>query len=133
MPLINAQGETFREWEGLIAACNAHVGLLPNVEEFRDALQGILTEAREMKARQEEFEGRRQWATQQLGELIEQGRETVRRLRGYTKAHLGTKNELLVQFGAAPIRRRVRSASKSSEKGPTPPPPVDPGVNPSAA
>lgn len=119
MPIINAQGEVFREWEGLLNACQAHQGLLPNVDPLRSSLQDILNQSREVKGRQEEYEGRRQSATQQLGELIERGREISRRLRGFAKSQLGTKNELLVQFGATPIRRPSRPRVKPD----APPPP----------
>lgn len=122
MSLINAQGRIFREWEGLLSACEVHGSLLPNVQPLMEALAGILDQARGVKKKQEEYEGRRQAATQQLTELIDNGQEAARRLRGFVKAQLGTKNELLVQFGAAPIRRPVRSARKPGEPG-TPPPP----------
>jgi hypothetical protein len=52
-------------------------------------------------------------------ELITQGREISRRLRGFAKSQLGTKSELLVQFGAAPIRRPSRRRVKPD----APPPP----------
>jgi hypothetical protein len=108
MPIINAQGGVFREWEGLLNACRSHAALLPNSDNMRVQLEDLLRQAREVKAQQEEHEGRRQLATQQLGGLIEQGQEVSRRLRGFAKAHLGTKSELLVQFGTSPIRRRSR-------------------------
>jgi hypothetical protein len=115
MPLINAQGDIFREFEGLLNACEVHAGLLPNVDPLRNSLRDILAQARQVKARQEEYEGRRQAATQELGELIARGREVSRRLRGFAKSQLGTKNELLVAFKAAPLRRRSRTAQKPAE------------------
>ena len=119
MSLINAQGAVFKEWEGLLDACDAHAALLPNSEPLREELRQVLVQSRETKARQEEFEGRRQSATQQLGDLLARGYELARRLRGFVKSQLGTKNELLVQFGTAPIRRPTRS-TKASRR--TPPP-----------
>ncbi|HEX9945700.1 MAG TPA: hypothetical protein VGG03_27135 [Thermoanaerobaculia bacterium] len=120
MSLINAQGDIFKEWEGLLNASQAHAGMLPNADPLRNSLQEILNQARQVKAVQEEHEGRRQRATQQLAELIKQGREVVRRLRSFAKSQLGTNNELLVQFGTAPIRRRTRSAQKPAQKPPAP-------------
>ena len=116
MPLINAHGETFREWESQLGAYEAHSDLLPNSGPLSNELRGLLAQARQLKAQQEEYEGRRQWATQQLKELIERGQELVRRMRGYAKSQLGTKSELLVQFGAAPIRRKPRSKKSEPEK-----------------
>jgi hypothetical protein len=120
MPLINAHGEVFREIEGLLNASQAHAALLPGAEPLRNSLQQTLDQIRTVKAQQEEFEGRRQATTQQLGELIERGREEARRLRGFVRSQLGTKNELLVQFGVAPIRRRSRSAAKPEVEAPPP-------------
>lgn len=67
----------------------------------------------------EQFAGsaKRQGQTQELADLIKRGDEAARRLRGFAKSQLGTKNELLVQFGAAPIPARVQSAT-AKKKGP---------------
>lgn len=130
MPLINKQGALFREWEGLLNACQNHASQLPNVDSLRNSLQDLLTQARDAKARQEEHEGRRQAATQQLQDLIARGGEAARRLRGFVKSQLGTKNELLVQFGAAPIRRRSRPTLKTP---PPPPPPAGPETPPTTS
>ena len=115
MPLINAHGEIFREWESQLSAYEAHSPLLPNSGELAGELRSLLAQGRQLKAQQEEYEGRRQWATQQLKELVDRGREVVRRMRGYAKSQLGTKSELLVHFGAAPIRRRTRSKKTEPE------------------
>jgi hypothetical protein len=132
MSVINAQGDVFREWEGLLNACQAHAGLLPNIDSIRNRMQDILSQARQVKAAQEEHEGRRQGATQQLGELIKEGREVARRLRSFAKSQIGTNNELLVQFGAAPIRRRPRTAKKPPAPG-TPTPAPQAGPDPSSS
>ncbi|HEX4963449.1 MAG TPA: hypothetical protein VF173_21645 [Thermoanaerobaculia bacterium] len=120
-PSSTHEGEIFRSWEGSLNACQAQAAQLPHVEPLRTELQEILDQARQVKAEQEEAEAKRQGLTQQLAELIERGREVDRRLRGYAKSQLGTKNELLVQFGAAPIRHR----SRKSEPG-TPAPKATP-------
>jgi hypothetical protein len=73
-----------------------------------------------VKSQQENNQAQRQSQTQQLATLIQNGHEASRRLRGYAKSQLGTNNELLVQFGAAPIRHHVRSAKKSEPETPTP-------------
>jgi hypothetical protein len=109
MPIINAQGKVFRSWEGSLNACDAQAALLPNVEPLKAALKDALNQARQVKAQQEESQAKVQSLTQELKELIKNGQEAARRLRGYAKSQLGTKNELLVQFGTAPIRHRVQS------------------------
>ena len=121
MAIINAQGKIFRSWEASLNACQAQAAQLPNVGPLMKELQDTLDQARQVKAQQEESEAKRQGLTQQLAGLIQSGQEVARRLRGYAKSQLGTKNELLVQFGAAPIRHR----SRKSEPG-TPAPKATP-------
>jgi len=123
MPVINAQGKVFRSWEGLLNACQTQAAQLPNSAPLTSDLQDILTQAKQVKAQQEDNEARRQGFTQQLADLITRGQEAARRLRVYAKSQLGTKNELLVQFGTAPIRSRVRSAKTAARKPNTPTPP----------
>jgi len=123
MPVINAQGKVFRSWEGLLNACQTQAAQLPNSAPLTSDLQDILTQAKQVKAQQEDNEARRQGFTQQLADLITRGQEAARRLRVYAKSQLGTKNELLVQFGTAPIRARGRSATTAARKPGTPTPP----------
>ncbi len=130
MAIINAQGKVFRSWEASLNACDAQAALLPNVEPLKTTLQGILTQARQVKAQQEESQAKVQSLTQELRELIKNGQEAARRLRGYAKSQLGTKNELLVQFGAAPIRHHVRSVKTASTGDGTPPPNPTPKATP---
>ncbi len=120
--IINAQGKIFRIWEGLLNACLAQAALLPGIESLRIALQDILNQARLIKSQQEDSHAQRQGHTQALAKIIKQGEEAARRLRGYAKSQLGTDNEMLVQFGAAPIRARVRTAKKSEPVTPSPEP-----------
>jgi hypothetical protein len=122
MPVINAQGKVFRSWEGLLNACQTQAAQLPNSAPLTSDLQDILAQAKQVKAQQEDNEARRQGFTQQLTDLITRGQEAARRLRVYAKSQLGTKNELLVQFGAAPIRPRPRSFKKTGPDTPTTPP-----------
>jgi hypothetical protein len=126
MAIINAQAKVFRIWEALLNACLTQAALLPNIDPLKNALQDILNQARQVKSHQEDSQARRQGATQELATLIKSGQEAARRLRGYAKSQLGTKSELLVQFGAAPIRHRVRTAKKSEPGTPTPPPKATP-------
>jgi len=123
MPVINAQGKVFRSWEGLLNACQTQAAQLPNSAPLQSDLQDILTQAKQVKAQQEDNEARRQGFTQQLADLITRGQEAARHLRVYAKSQLGTKNELLMQFGTAPIRSRGRSAKTTARKPDTPTPP----------
>lgn len=94
------------DMESLIAACTENEPLLLGIAPSLEQLTTALEELRETKALQEQMEGARQEATQQLKQLAENGREVVRRVRGFVKSRLGTKSERLPQFGIAPIRQR---------------------------
>ena len=130
MGKIVKNAKVFRDWEGLILACIKNGEMLPNVGVLRADLERILAEAKEIKAQQEYLEGSRQGMTQRFDAKVEEGEETARLLRSMVKVHLGSKNELLVQFGIPPIRRRGGRKSKTSKvpvtPGTTPPTPPSP-------
>jgi hypothetical protein len=113
-----------RDWESLLAACQANIQELPELESFQASLTASLAEVRDIKAIQEDLAGKRQGTTQRLSEAVEKGEEAARRLRGYVKARMGTKTEFLVQFGISPIR--TRSRSKKTPGAPATPPPESP-------
>jgi hypothetical protein len=66
-------------------------------------------------SRKESAIGLKQQLTQELNVVLNEGREVARRLRVAAKAQLGTKNERLVQFKAAPLRNRKGRRAKSSK------------------
>jgi hypothetical protein len=128
MPIINAQGKVFRSWEAQLNACAVQAGSLPNIDPLKNVLQDILNQARLVKGQQETNSAQRQGQTQELKALITKGQDAARRLRAYAKSQLGPTNELLVQFGAAPIRHHPRSAKKTGT--PTPAAPTPPKATP---
>ncbi|MBW8875658.1 MAG: hypothetical protein JF614_11905 [Acidobacteria bacterium] len=123
MSSINAFSGIVRDWEGLLAACKDRAGEVANAEALRSALEGLLVEGKGLKDLQESLASGRQRATQELGGVIERGKETARRLRGIVKGNLGTRNELLVQFNIAPIRKRGprKKAAAAQPPGSNPP------------
>ena len=121
MATINAYGLIFRELESLLEACQANQDVLPDIESVRAPLAALLAELKALKALQENLEGERQQTTQRIGELLEQAREQARRVRGFVKSRLGTKNERLNQFGAAPIRKRGSRKPKPAVEVPAEP------------
>ncbi len=120
MPHTNTYTDVVFDWERLLAAVEEHAASLPDIEAERTALVQALQEAREMKAEQESFTASRQQATQDLQMTLDRGREMAMRLRGAVKFKIGPRNERLVQFGIAPLRRRPRR-----DPEPAPPPPVE--------
>lgn len=122
MPIFNAQGKVFRSWESQLSACAAQAASLPNVEPLKNELQDILNQTRVVKNQQETTSAQRQGQTQELKALIKKGQDAARRLRAYAKSQLGPTNEMLVQFGAAPIRPRGRKKNDTpTPAAPTPP------------
>ncbi len=99
-----------RDWESLETAVTDHVDQLAGYEEHLEELQEARDEVKSVKGQQDLHDGARQKATQDLGFALDRGREAAVRLRGFIKAKLGPKNELLNRFGVAPVRRRFRSA-----------------------
>ena len=106
MPTPNSYADLIADMESLLAACTANLDLLPGIGPSVDQLTQALEELKEIMVLQEQMEGARQEATQQLKQLAENGREVTRRVRGFVRSRLGTKNERLPQFGIAPIRQR---------------------------
>ena len=106
MPTNTGYADLIAEMESLVAACDENEPLLPGIGPSLAQLSTALEELKTLKALQEQMEGARQEATQHLKQLAENGREVVRRVRGFIKSRLGTKSERLPQFGIAPIRQR---------------------------
>jgi hypothetical protein len=128
MAEINSYADVIRDWEKVLTSVEQHLDVLPNVETYRQAVVEVLAQAKEAKARQDAAVADRQKATQDLTEIFTRGRDLVVRLRGVVKANLGMRNELLVQFGAAPVRKRSRKL-----KAPATEPPTTPSTPPSAS
>jgi hypothetical protein len=115
MPKITAHGKIFRDWEGLLGAVERNASLLPQVDPRKAALEAILAKARDMKAQQEDLDAKKQATTQALQQLVDEGQETARKLRAFVVSSLGSRTELLKQFGLPPRRRR---SSKQAEQLP---------------
>ena len=122
----SSYADHIRDWESLETAVTDHVDQLGGYEEHLDELQVVKNEVKTVKARQDLHDGARQKATQDLGFALDRGREAAVKLRGFIKAKLGPRNELLNRFGVAPVRRRYRTAAEK----PTPPPPLPEQVKP---
>ncbi len=117
MPNIpTSYADIVRDWELLLEATNDNDSVQAGAQAQREALAAALARVRVQKALQDSRTASRQEATQDLKEMITQGREMARRLRGVTKAILGTKSERLVQFRVSPIRTRSRRLDQAAKK-----------------
>lgn len=118
MPDINSYADVLRNWELLLTSVLEDAGLLPSVEIHRAALERHLLATKAVKARQDSHKAGRQEATQDLREMIAQGRELAIRLRSAVKADMGPKTERLVHFGMTPIRKRPRKVKPAEVEPP---------------
>jgi len=116
----SSYADHIRDWESLETAVTDHVDQLGGYEEHLNELQEARNEVKSVKRQQDLHDGARQKATQDLGFALDRGREAAVKLRGFIKAKLGPRNELLNRFGVAPVRRRIRTAIEK----PSPPPPL---------
>jgi hypothetical protein len=130
MSKIIAYADLFRDWEGVSGACAQNATLLPKSEALRPDLDAILAQVKDLKIQQENLKGNAQATTQRLVELVATGRELARKLRNQIKVELGSKNEHLVQFGIAPLRKQTRKAA--AVKSPAPVTTETPTTKPAA-
>lgn len=118
MAKITAYGKVFRDWEALLGACQQNAALLPGFESLKTEMETLLARARDLKIEQENLNGARKDATQRLRQLLDDGRETARKIRGFIQGHLGSKSERLSQFGISPNGRRSRKAKLGARQPP---------------
>lgn len=128
MPRINSFADALRDWESLLAALNSTPDLLPVLDVERRALEHALDDARDLKAQQEAQTADRQELTQQIKEVVAQGKGLAITIRAVARGKIGYRNERLVLFKVAPVRpRRLRPAEV------TPPPEAQPLADASGA
>ena len=122
MPEINAYADVFRDWDGLLGACDRNLDLLAGVDTLKLELESFRDTLRGLKVEQEHLTGHRMATTQQLLQALDGGREAARMLRFFVITRLGSRNELLNQFGISPNRIRKVSRKPKAEPKPTPTP-----------
>lgn len=106
MATNNSFADVMLEWKKILAACADNASALTAAEPQRLVMEKMLKDVEELKALQDSHQAAKQAIRQQLGQLVKEGREAARRLKGAVKANLGTGNERLVQFSIQPIRPR---------------------------
>lgn len=126
MPSLNSHADIIRDWELLLDASERSPEVQKGIEDERQGLTQVLAEVRALKARQDELTALRQQVTQQLKDAVARGKEAAIQLRAVAKAKFGPRNERLVHFKVAPLRRRVRKRAE----GEKPPPEEVPAARP---
>jgi hypothetical protein len=104
-------------WEQLFAAVEAHEAELPVVAPYKAPLRESLDRIRGAKNHQEMLSASRQQATRETGQLVQEGRELVARLRSQIKAELGRRDERLRLFGIKPIPPHRGTRPKGGAEG----------------
>jgi len=118
MGSINAFGAIMADWRRLLAAWQYHAELLSGSAEERDVLAQALADAEALKGVQDQLQGDRQAATQQLNAVLAHGKEVAIRIRSLARSKIGPKSEQLVHFRVAPIRPRKKRREATVEAPP---------------
>jgi hypothetical protein len=110
-----ASSQTFKnaapDLQGLLAACREHEAILPDLTAERTFLEQGLAKATTLWERQKSFTAARQEATQQLKKTMQECFETAEKVRDLVRGTIGRRNERLVQFKVAPLRKPARKAA----------------------
>jgi hypothetical protein len=96
--------EQIRDLECLLGACERYGDLRQETAELRASLGALLVDLKGTKNSKETYLACQIEATSRLNDLMGRAKEEARRLRALAKAHLGTRNELLVEFNVKPLR-----------------------------
>ena len=107
------------DFQGLLNACRENEAVLPDLTTERTFLELSLGRATTLWERQESFTAARQETTQLLQEALQDCREAAEKLRDLVKGKIGRRNERLVQFKVAPLRKQARKVA--AVKQPSPP------------
>jgi hypothetical protein len=105
---------------GLLAACRENEAILPDLSVELAFLEQGLAKATTLWDRQKSFTASRQEATQQLKTTMQECLETAEKLRDLVKGKIGRRNERLVQFKVAPLRKPTRKAAAVKQPPPEP-------------
>jgi hypothetical protein len=118
MPNADVYLRVVGDLEGLAGAVDENIALLPDVQAERTALSQSLTKLKTLKDRQISLTAARQETTQELKKALVEGRQVAEKIRDAVKFKIGRRNERLVQFNIAPLRKRTRKPAAIEKKEP---------------
>jgi len=110
---VSSYSDLIRQWEKLLNASTENAPALPSATAYHATMQDLCDKVKEAKARQDALQAQRQAVTQSLDDLVSQGKDASIRLRGAARIDLGPRNEQLVHFGVAPLRKPAPRAAKT--------------------
>jgi hypothetical protein len=108
MPNPKSQADIITDISLLLDAIARTPEIAGQVEAERAALEESLHLIRDLRARQQELTGLRQEVTQKLGIALAEGKERAMSFRSVVRGKIGPRNERLVHFKVAPLRKRPR-------------------------
>jgi hypothetical protein len=94
------------DWDRLIKGVRNKSQILPDYSGLLQPLEKILEEGRDLEAGKAGARAQLGQASKRSRTLVVEGRAAASRLRAALKAHFGGHNEMLVEFGVAPLRKR---------------------------
>jgi hypothetical protein len=107
------------DWDLLIKGVN-NKPALPDLSGLLEPLVEILEEGRDLEANKAAARSQLSQGAKRSRALVAEGRAAASRLRSALKAHFGGHNEMLVEFGVAPLRKR-RLPQPADPAPPNPP------------
>ena len=119
MPQIKAHATLFRHWQGVIGACERNAEILAGIEPLLEDLKDFLEEAAEVKLEQEHQGALRKAKTQSFKEVMDRGKEAVRKVQAFVLTRFDSRDERLSEFGI-----KVNRTRRKKIEPPKPQPPV---------
>lgn len=110
MPTNASHADVVTDAEQLLSATEVNQDLVPSVEKHRTAAVQTLAEIKALKTLQKTLTADKQKATKDLQNAVRRLKELTIFLRTAIRGDIGPRTEKLVEFGIAPMRRRVRRA-----------------------
>jgi hypothetical protein len=123
MPDVSSFPDFMADWDRLIKAVDKNQQLLPDLAGLVGPLEALLAEARDLDAAKAAAKAQLRQGSKRTRTLVPEGRAAASRVRAALVAHFGSHNEILGEFGVAPVRRR-RVPQQPDPAAPSPPVPV---------
>jgi hypothetical protein len=120
---VSSFADYLTDWERLLTAVNNHETELPDLTAQVGPMETLLQEGKTVSVRQFASLAQFRGDAKRRRELVNEGRAAASRLRAALRAHFGTHNERLAEFGASPLRPR-----RAIPPDPDPEPPIPPGT-----
>ena len=115
---------TLGELEKLVQSVTPEIRAgLPHIAPAFAKLQSCVERIHQLMVERNFHEARKQEATREIRERLEEGRKDATAVRAGLKVEMGDTNEALVRFGIQPFRgrkRRKKADETPDENGPEP-------------